>query len=61
MYRAWQFKTPSTENQGILCVSWQLFGYHGLSSQELEWGFHCTGCRESHISRPLHFRRKFTI
>jgi hypothetical protein len=31
------------------------------SSQELEWGFHCTGCRESHISRPLHFRRKFTI
>jgi hypothetical protein len=31
------------------------------SSQELEWGFHCTGCQRSHISRPLHFRRKFTI
>jgi hypothetical protein len=30
------------------------------SSQELEWGFHCTGCQKSHYSRPLHFRRKFT-
>ncbi len=31
------------------------------SSQELEWGFHCTGCQRSHCSRPLHFRRKFTV
>jgi hypothetical protein len=31
------------------------------SSRELEWGFHCTGCQKSHHSRPLHFRRKFTV
>ena len=31
------------------------------SSQEPEWGFHCTGCQESHYSCPLHFRRKFTV
>ncbi|KAI0285530.1 hypothetical protein BC826DRAFT_960139 [Russula brevipes] len=31
------------------------------SPKEPEWGFHCKGCRNSYISRPLHFRRKFTI
>ncbi|KAG6884914.1 hypothetical protein C0993_007281 [Termitomyces sp. T159_Od127] len=31
------------------------------SSQKLEWGFHCTGCQECYYSRPLHFRRKFTV
>ena len=30
------------------------------TSQELEWGFHCSGCRNYH-DRPTHFRRKFTI
>lgn len=30
------------------------------SSQELEWGFHCIGCR-IYRKRPLHFRRKFTV
>ena len=29
------------------------------SSQELEWGFHCTRCENS-CERPLDFRRKFT-
>ncbi len=29
-------------------------------SQELEWGFHCSGCRGSYRTRPLlHCRRKF--
>lgn len=27
-YRAWLLKTPSTDNQGSHCVSWQLFGHH---------------------------------
>lgn len=30
-------------------------------SHKLEWGFHCIGCQNSHCSRPLHFRRKFTV
>jgi len=30
-------------------------------SQELEWGFHCIGCQKFHRSRPLHYRRKFTV
>ena len=30
------------------------------SSQELEWGIHCTRCESSDESRPLHFWRKFT-
>ncbi|KAF2276421.1 uncharacterized protein EI97DRAFT_39340 [Westerdykella ornata] len=29
-------------------------------SSEAEWGFHCIGCAQYAISRPLHFRRKFT-
>ncbi|EEP78298.1 predicted protein [Uncinocarpus reesii 1704] len=27
----------------------------------IEWGFHCEGCRKHNYSRPLHWRRKFTV
>jgi hypothetical protein len=30
-------------------------------TRELEWGFHCIGCEDLDHSRPLHFRRKFTL
>ncbi|KAF1916784.1 hypothetical protein BDU57DRAFT_587687 [Ampelomyces quisqualis] len=30
-------------------------------SHKPEWGFHCIGCQKFHRSRPLHFRRKFTV
>jgi hypothetical protein len=30
-------------------------------SQELEWGFHCIGCRNLSHSRQMHSRRKFTV
>lgn len=31
------------------------------ASQKPEWGFHCIGCRKCHRSRPLHWRRRFTV
>jgi hypothetical protein len=31
------------------------------ASRELVWGFHCIGCKTFYSSRPLHWRRKFTV
>lgn len=38
----------------IVHVSWL-----NRSLQEVEWGFHCVGCKKS-CRPPLHYRRKFT-
>jgi hypothetical protein len=32
-----------------------------LSTNAVEWGFHCVGCEDKHIDRPLHWRRKYCV
>lgn len=31
------------------------------STNAVEWGFHCVGCKKQHRSRPLHWRRKYCV
>jgi hypothetical protein len=31
------------------------------SSNAVEWGFHCVGCKRQYRSRPLHWRRKYCV
>lgn len=32
-----------------------------LPAASKEWGFYCEGCRDQTRSRPLHWRRKYTV